>query len=112
MRLMIKTELLTKPFLNINKMATPAKYLIEDILAELTEEEIKQIQETLEKLKKFYLQNKWVQDESYPVDSKYGFPIRHLNCKQRLWLANAGYKVYNYWDNYSGENIITLCLYK
>lgn len=93
-------------------MATHARQLIEEILVELTEEEMKQIQQTLIRLKKYYLENKWVDDESYPVDGKYGFRIQHLNCKQRLWLANAGYKVYNYWDNHSGNNVITLCLYK
>lgn len=91
-------------------MATQASTLIQEILAEITEDEMKQIQETLEKLKKFYLENK--QTHAGPIDSKYGFNIHHLNCKQRLWLANAGYKVYNYWDNYSGNNVITLCLYK
>jgi hypothetical protein len=85
--------------------------LVSQILAELTDDEMKQIRETLEKLKKFYLENKWTEDDC-PVDSKYGFRIGHLNCKQRLWLATNGYKVYNYWDNYSGTNVITLCLYK
>lgn len=91
-------------------MATVASNLIREILNEITEDEMKQIQETLEKLKKFYLENKISHD--CPVDGKYGFPIEKLNAKQRLWLANAGYKVYNYWDNYSGTNVITLCLYK
>lgn len=88
-----------------------ASELTAQILAELTENEMDEIKTTLEKLKKYYLENKFV-DHSYPVDNKYGFRIEHLNCKQRLWLATSGYKVYNYWDNYSGNNVITLCLYK
>lgn len=90
---------------------THASVITREILAELTEVEMDQIRTTLEKLKKFYLENKFVAD-SYHVDNKYGFPIGHLNCKQRLWLATNGYKVYNYWDTYSGSNVITLCLYK
>ena len=91
---------------------TSASELTKEILAELTEDEMKQIKHTLNTLKAYYLQNKWVDDKSYPVDGKYGFSIHHLNCKQRLWLATNGYKVYNYWDTYSGNNVIMLCLYK
>lgn len=90
---------------------TSAADLINQILEKLDEKEMEQIQTTLEKFKRFYLENKMV-DYSYPVDNKYGFNIGHLNCKQRLWLATHGYKVYNYWDNYSATNVITLCLYK
>jgi len=91
---------------------TSADGLKHQILSELTRPEMDEIRDTIEKLKTYYLENKWVHDRSYPVDSKYGFSIEHLNCKQRLWFATNGYKVYNYWDSYSGNNVITLCLYK
>ena len=86
-----------------------AEELKKEILSELTDEERGQIDRTLEKLKKWYLENKEI--DGVPVDSRDGVRIRHLNAKQRLWLAISGYKVHNYWDSKYGENVITLCLY-
>ena len=86
-----------------------AEELKKEILSELTDEERGQIDRSLEKLKKWYLENKDL--DGIPVDSRHGVRIRNLNAKQRLWLATNGYIVHNYWDSKYGENVITLCLY-
>jgi hypothetical protein len=77
-------------------MAKPAKQLIDEILATLTEAELTQINKLIEHLKELYLKDVPVDYEELkiPIDCENdGFCISELNAKQRLYLAQKGYKI-------------------
>jgi hypothetical protein len=77
-------------------MAKPAKQLIDEILATLTDDELTQINKNIEYFKQVYLNDVSVDcdEPAVPIDCQnYGFNIDSLNAKQRLYLVRLGYKV-------------------
>lgn len=88
-----------------------ADQLVDEILEELSADELVEIKYTLDVLKKRYLENSWP-DSGFPIDCQNrGLDISHLNAKQRLYLVQLKYKVVNVWDSRMGHQTITLHLY-
>lgn len=93
-------------------MVQSAESMKQEILQTLSIDEIEEIKAILAKFKRMYVDSVWTIDDRRPIDCEsIGFSVSCFNPKQRLYLANLGYRIVTTWDPTDKEYVFTLHLY-